>query len=391
MSVQLKPPSERRVQRALEALFREARLLERRRRRRQAMLALLACGLLAAVAYLALRSTDDSMGAHGAERASPVGQPLGALVVPEQPSALAVGPDGRLYVADDTRNEILEWSRRGTFHVIAGTGRAGFSGDRGAALEAELDQPGGMTVAPDGTLYFADTGNGRIRAISPAGTITTIAGRARPPHDRWVADGTEAVHTALGGPNDVAIGPDGDLYFDGGSNEILRLNGNGTLSVVVGSRTAPLGISGIGGPATQASPDEPSGLAFDSHGDLFINGNNTRKLLMVTPSGRITLPIGTTSFYPRGQGGMVTTSTGAVVAMDNLAVVRLTPHSAPTVANLLAHRIAHVGSFEPNGIAVAPDGGFYADTSRGNGFARANALAEIKRNGRIEILWTSAR
>jgi hypothetical protein len=389
MSVQLKPPSQRRAQRALEALFREAGLLERRRRRRQALVAMLACAVLAAVSYLVARSTDNPTGAHRGERASLAGQPLGALVVPERPSSLAVGADGRLYVADDTRNEILQWSRRGTFRVIAGTGRAGFSGDGGEALDAQLDQPGGMAVAADGTLYFADTGNGRIRAISPTGMITTVAGDARPPRDQWVRSGTNALKAALGGPNDVAIGPRGDLYFDDSANEVLRLHRNGTLSIVVGNRTA-LAISGIGGPASEASPDEPAGLAFDSVGDLFINGSNTRKLLMVTPSGRITLPIGRTSFYPRGPGGMITTATGAVVAMDDLAIVRLSPHAARIVVSL-THRIARVGTFELNGIAPAPDGGFYADTSRGNGFARANALAEIKPDGRLQLLWTSAR
>jgi trimeric autotransporter adhesin len=393
MSVQLKPPSQRRIQRALEALFREARLLERRRRRHRAMVALLACAVLASVAYLVVRSTGGSVAAHGAERSSLAGQPLGALVVPERPSSLAVGPGGRLYVADDARNEILEWSGGGTFHVVAGTGRAGFSGDGGPALRARLDQPGGMTVAPDGTLYFADSGNGRIRAISPAGTITTIAGDAVPAigNDYWVANGTEAVHTALGYPNDVAIGPNGDLYFDAAANEVLRLNRNGTLSIVVGSRTALQGITGIGGPATKASPDGPFGLAFDSHGDLFINGNNTKTLLMVTPSGRITLPIGMEGFYPRGPGGLFTTSTGAVVAMDDQAVVRLTPHGARTVVSLAARRIPRVGGFELNGIAPAPDSGFYADTSRGNGFALVNALAEIKPNGRVQLFWTSAK
>lgn len=391
MSLLLKPHSERGSEQEFEALFREALLIERRRRRRVATVALLACAVVAAVAFLVARSADRSTASHGGEHGSPAGQPLGAVVVPRQPSSLAVGADGRLYIADDARNEILEWSRGGTFHVIAGTGRPGFSGDGGSALRARLDQPGGMTVAHNGTIYFADTGNGRIRAISPAGTISTIAGDAAPPLDQWVASGTEALHAALGSPADVAIGPHGDLFFDGGENEVLRRNSNGTLTIAVGSRGARGGIRGIGGPATSASPDEPFGLAFDSRGDLFLNGGDTKTLLMVTPAGRLTTPIGMQGFYPRGPGGMFTTSTGSVVAMDGLSIVRLTAHAAPVVVNLATRRIPGVGAFELNGIAPAPDGGFYADTAAGNGYAGASALAKIEPSGLVELLWTSAR
>ncbi len=378
------------MHRALEALFREARMLERRRRRRYAMLVLLACAAVAVAVYAIVATSGAARSAAGSSSA---GLPVGARVVPKQPSSLAVGPGGRLYIADDARNQILEWTGHGTFRVVAGSGRAGFSGYGGPALRARLDQPGGMTVAPGGTLYFADTGNGRIRAISPAGTITTIAGDGAPAigRDYWVANDTEALHTALGSPNDVTIGPHGDLYFDGGANEVLRLHRNGMLSIVAGGRNDFAGINGIGGPATKASPDGPFGLAFNSHGDLFINGNDTKTLLMVTPSGRMTLPIGRQGFYPRGPGGLLTTSTGAVVAMNDLSVVRLSSHNVRTVVSLWDRRIPRVGAFEINGVAPAPDGGFYADTDAGNGFALATALADIHPDGRVQLLWLSAK
>jgi hypothetical protein len=390
MSVQLKPPSQHRVQRALEALFREARLLERRRRRRYALLALLPCAAVAGAVYAIVATSGAATSAAGSSSA---GLPVGAQVVPERPSSLAVGPGGQLYIADDDRNQILEWTGHGTFRVVAGSGQAGFSGDGGPALRARLDQPGGMTVAPDGTLYFADSGNGRIRAISSAGTITTIAGDHSPRHGLyWVASGTPARQAALGAPNDVAIGPGGDLYFDGGANEVLRLTHSSTLSVVAGSRTAiGAGIAGIGRPATKASPDGPWGLALDRHGDLFINGNNTKTLLMVTPSGRMTLPIGLDPFYPRGPGGMFTTPSGGVVAMTDEGVVGLSPHGVTTIVNLCCRRVPRVGVFELNGIAPAPDGRFYADTDLGNGFAAATALADVHPKGRVQLLWASAR
>jgi hypothetical protein len=387
MSVELEPRSEHGFQRALEALFREARMLERRRRRRYALMALLACAAVAGAVYAIVAAGGSATSAAGSSSALPVG----AQVVPGQPSSLAVGSGGRLYIADDARNQILEWAGHRTFRVVAGSGEVGFSGDGGPALRARLDQPLGMTVARDGTLYFADSGNGRIRAISPGGTIKTIAGNGLPPtgRDPWIENGTPARHAALGTPNDVAIGPNGDLYLDASGNEVLRLGHNGMLAIVAGNR-GDLAIAGIGGPATKASPDGPWGLALDRRGDLFINGGNTRKLLMVTPSGRMTLPIGRRPFYPRGPGGMVTAPSGEVLAMYDEAVVRLSPHGITTVVNLCCHRIPGVGVFELNGIASAPDGGFYADTDRGNGFAAANALAEIHPGGRVELLWSSA-
>jgi streptogramin lyase len=388
MSVELKPPSQRPIQQSLEALFREARLLQRRRQRRYVLLALLACAAVAGGVYAIVATSGATRSATGSASA---GLRVGAQVVPKGPSSLAVASGGQLYIADDARNQILEWTGHATFRVVAGSGQAGFSGDGGPALRARLDQPFGMTVASDGTLYFADSGNGRIRAISPDGTITTIAGdglRATG-RDPWIANGTPAREAALGQPNDVAIGPDGDLYFDASANEVLRLNPDGTLSIVAGNRNA-LALAGIGGPASKASPDEPWGLALDRRGDLFINGGNTRKLLMITPAGRMTLPIGPEPFYPRGPGGMVTTPSGEVLAMTDEAIVRLTPHHITTIVNLCCSRLPRVGVFELNGIAPAADGGFYADTDHGNGFAAATALAEIKRNGRVDVLWISS-
>lgn len=129
----------------------------------------------------------------------------------ERPSALAVGPAGQLYLADDGLNEILQMLPGGRFAVIAGNGKAGYSGDGGPAASASLNDPGGMTVARSGTLYFADTGNNRIRAVSPSGVISTVAGTGR--LGGWVPTGTPALKASLESPADVVIGPDRALYI----------------------------------------------------------------------------------------------------------------------------------------------------------------------------------
>ncbi len=112
-----------------------------------------------------------------------------------------------------------------------------------------------MAVAKDGTLYFADAGNNRIRAISPWGTIRTVAGDG---NFGWVGSGASALAASLGGPAAVTIGPDHRLYIAvADSSEVLRLSRDGTLTKIAGVRRYA-GLYGIGGPATEASADGPS-------------------------------------------------------------------------------------------------------------------------------------
>jgi serine/threonine-protein kinase len=93
------------------------------------------------------------------------------VVAPKQPGPLAVGPDGRLLISDDAMNEVLSRAPDGSYTVIAGNGTTGFSGDGGPATAAQLNQPAGLAVARDGTVYIADEMNNRVRAVGPDGII----------------------------------------------------------------------------------------------------------------------------------------------------------------------------------------------------------------------------
>src|SRR5262249_53440995 len=107
--------------------------------------------------------------------------------------------------------------------TIAGTTRfgsdLGFFGDGGPASAAQLNSPMGLAVAPDGTLYFADSGNNRVRKIAPSGGIPTVVGNGTgcvlmaPQSGPVCGDGGPATQAALAGPVGVALGPDGSLYF----------------------------------------------------------------------------------------------------------------------------------------------------------------------------------
>ena len=308
-------------------------------------------------------------------------------VVPQRPTALAVGPNGNLYIADLNRNQILERLPDGSFVVVAGTGQVGDAGDGGPAVDAELNRPGGMALAADGTLFFADEGNGRVRAISPNGIITTVVGTGTSsPTSGFVSNGTPALRAVVA-PNDVAIGPGGQLYLSTGE-QVLRVNADGTLSVVVGTGGPYQGIDGVGGQAPSASADGVDGIAFDAAGNLYFFGFGTKTVFVVPPSGVLTEPYGQESIYPRGDAGLASAPDGGVIAMDELSVVRLSPTAEQTITSFSAGLFHGIKGFSPNGIAVGPDGTVYVDTSYGNGFTDRTAIASISPRGATsQVLW----
>lgn len=302
-----------------------------------------------------------------------------AALSPIRPSSLAIGPKGQLYVADDARNQILQALPGGRFRVIAGTGKAGFSGDGGPAAKAGLADPGGMTVATDGTIYLADTGNNRVRAIAPNGTITTVVGGGKTPG--WVAGGTSPVGAALDRPADVALSARGALYI-ADADQILSLRPGGRLAVIAGRRGS-VGSPKAGARATRTSADDPSGIAFDRSGDLFVFGSGTKTLYMVARSGRVKLPIGRAGFYPRGRAGLVSTPSGGVLAMDTQQIVQVTRNGIRALDTLPV-------SLLPSGIAVDASGVIYIDTWQGDGWSTQTALAKLAASGPPTIIWKSS-
>jgi sugar lactone lactonase YvrE len=297
-----------------------------------------------------------------------------------------VGPNGNLYIADQTRNQILERLSDGTFVVVAGTGQAGYAGDGGPAVQAELDRPSGMAFGADGTLYFADEGNQRVRAIAPNGTITTVVGTGAFSQNGFVSEGAPALEAKVS-PNDVAFGPGGQLYLSTGE-QVLKLNADGTLSIVVGQPGPYQGIYGVGGPASSASADGVDGFAFDAQGNLYFFGFGTKTIFVVSPSGVLTDPAGAQSIYPRGDAGLATAPDGSVIAMNELSVVRLTPTGDQTIVSFFPGLFDGIKGFSPNGIAVGPDGTIYVDTFYGNGYTDRSAIASISPNGASsQILW----
>jgi RHS repeat-associated protein len=138
-----------------------------------------------------------------------------ALVVP---SAVAVAPDGTVFISEqgdeerDGGHRIRKVTPGGVIQTVAGSGTPGFSGDGGAAEDAQLDSPHGLALAEDGSLFVADTGNDRIRRVSPDGTIQTVVGGG----DATLAEGQLAEKVVLDAPEGIAVDGNGTLFIAAG-------------------------------------------------------------------------------------------------------------------------------------------------------------------------------
>jgi len=190
-----------------------------------------------------------------------------------QPEGLAVDSLGNIYVADADDNRVRKISPAGVIQTIAGTGEAGFAGDGGPAAAALLNQPYGLAVDAAGNLYIADLGNARVREVTTDGMIQTVAGGGTtPPVNN--ANGSSATTAQMLQPRDVAVDSAGSLYIsDFGANRVYRVTA-GMLVVLAGTGNA--GVAGDGGPAMAAQLNAPAGIAVDSQGAVYLadSGNN---------------------------------------------------------------------------------------------------------------------
>ncbi len=128
------------------------------------------------------------------------------------PTALEFDAEGRLLIADTFNHRVRRIDAEGRIETIVGNGEPGFAGDDGPALEARLDQPYGLAVDPDGSLYIADRGNLRIRKVDPEGQISTLAGNG----EEGRCPGGPALECELGFPGRIAM--DGDELLIAGQS-----------------------------------------------------------------------------------------------------------------------------------------------------------------------------
>ena len=202
----------------------------------------------------------------------------------QEPVGVGLGAGGDVYVADRDNNAIRKIDADGTITTVIGGGGAGFSGDGGPASDARIDRPQQIVVDPDGNVYFADSGNNRVRRIDTEGVVTTVAGNGRAATS---GDGGPALSAAVWNPTGLALDDEGNLYVaQPEDNRIRRVDTTGAIVTVAGGRASP-GFSGDGGPATRASFANPQGLAFDEGGNLYVADTDNRRIRVIDRGGTI--------------------------------------------------------------------------------------------------------
>lgn len=204
------------------------------------------------------------------------------------PTGLAVASDGTLYIADMGNHAIRRVSPDGTIDTFAGVGTFGFSGDNGPAVESSLYSPSSVALSPEGYLYIADHENLRIREVTPDGIIRTVAGNGLA---GFSGDKGPAVDAQLNYPYAVAYGA-GALYIaDTLNNRIRTVEGDGIIRSVAG--VSNWGYGGDGGPAIQAHFDFPLGIAVRDDGAYYVADSNNSRIRWVDSDGQINTLAGT--------------------------------------------------------------------------------------------------
>jgi sugar lactone lactonase YvrE len=194
------------------------------------------------------------------------------------PIGIAVAGDGSVYVSDTQNHRIRKIATNGIITTVAGAGTLGFSGDGGAATAAQLNYPGAIVFDASGVLYIADYANNRVRYILRDGIISTLAGNGTA---GFAGDAGDAKLAQISGPFALSVGPNGNvLIADQNNNRIRNVVADGTITTVAGGGTTA--ALGDGAAATAAFVASPSGLAVDAAGQVFISDRGNIRIRKVS-------------------------------------------------------------------------------------------------------------
>jgi len=203
------------------------------------------------------------------------------------PNGLALDDKGDLRISDIGAHRVLKLDRRGRLTVIAGTGEGGFGGDGGPAAKARLFAPHDLAFDSEGNLLIADTFNHRIRRIDRHGTITTVAGNGQAAYS---GDNGPATQASLNNPQGVAFDRDGGLLIADTFNHVVRrVDRDGRITTFAG--TVP-GHGGDGGDAKQAQINLAMAVAVAPDGAVYISDAANSRIRRVTPDGGIETVVG---------------------------------------------------------------------------------------------------
>ena len=182
------------------------------------------------------------------------------------PEDVAVDAAGNMYIADPPAAAIRKVTPDGIITTVAGNNTAGFSGDGGLAIHAQLGEPSGVAVDRSGNLYVADTFNFRIRKITPDGTIATVAGSG---YAGYLGDGIAATNGGLQYPVGIRVDAAGNLYL-GDETSVRLISPDGIIHTLFG-------------PAASGAFFQAWGVAFNGTGDIYAAGQGSSSVHLLQP------------------------------------------------------------------------------------------------------------
>ena len=252
------------------------------------------------------------------------------------PAGLAVDAAGNLYIADTHNHRVRRVDgATGNIVTVAGTGRAGFTGDGGTATAARLDLPTALALDGTGNLYIADTNNHRVRRVAVGtGLMATVAGNGS---QGFAGDGGSATAAGIDSPGGVAVDAAGNLYIADAHNQRLRMVNakTGLISTVAGTGVA--GFAGDGALAVGAQLALPHGVSVDGAGNVYVADTNNHRVRRIAPDGTMTTVAGDGVQAFRGDGGPA-----VAASLNSPRGLAVSPTGLPTLADSANQRVRQV-------------------------------------------------
>ena len=251
----------------------------------------------------------------------------------ENAYGVATDKDDNLYVMSRGHSKIFKVGNDGMAQRIVGSGEMGFGGDGGPAIDAKISFANHLVVGSKGNLFIADTGNNRIRKVSPNGIITTIAGSGEM---GFGGDGGPAVKAQFAYPVAIAIDGQDNLYIaDFNNHRIRKVSTDGIITSIAG--TGESEFNGDDMPALESNIGEPCGVVVDRSGYIYIGDQLNNRVRVITPSGMIYTVAGTGERGYTGDGGpaeKARTSNPDIIALDKEGNLYIPDHSNGVIRKL---------------------------------------------------------
>ena len=270
------------------------------------------------VRQVAANGNTQTIAGTGTAGIGPEGGPAWQTAL-RSPRGVCLDHAGILYIVDTANHRVLEVQWNGVIATAAGNGAPGDAGDGGPARLAQLNQPSACALDAAGNLYIADTFSHRIRKVT-AGTITTVAGTGSA---GLSGDEGPAVEATLSAPRGVAVDDSGDVFLaDSGNHRIREITPDGVIHTIAGQNGA--GFAGDGGLAANAQLNSPGGLFLDNAGALYVadtNNNRIRRLVadsVVPPGPIVTGPALSAVNAASQQGGPI--APGEIVSIFGVGI-----------------------------------------------------------------------